>query len=443
MMRTILLLLVTQFLFLISEVSYAQDSPPRGMSAIEAYSVFMDAHRNDDYDMAIQFGEWMLRVRPKTMENHDRFSLVRHFDRMISIYIGKAKSENDPSIVFEYYQKAGNVYDLAFETFNNNEMDYYEWNLNYGRYLHEYSSVLNVGMREITDQYKKAFEVDPKRLIDEADGYFVVFILNHYSSAGERDAAFSMMDQIEPFANSTLMTRVNSIREELFESPEERIDFYSSQLDQASGEEREKYLLLLIEHYNELGEAKSATALAREIYEQNPNFENTSRLAEIYLDDGNYQVAAEYQKEVYQMAESESDRKEAALKMATTYQQLHQLREARELIREALKIDQNFGYAYLQMASVYAGTVSQCTGGGALERDDRTVYWLVIDYLEKAKRADPSLSSRVEQQLDLYQSAMPSVDDKFFRSWEEGESFLISESIGECYAWIDERTTIK
>ena len=38
---------------------------------------------------------------------------------------------------------------------------------------------------------------------------------------------------------------------------------------------------------------------------------------------------------------------------------------------------------------------------------------------------------------------MPTVNDKFFRSWEEGESFWISESIGECYAWIDEQATIK
>lgn len=40
-------------------------------------------------------------------------------------------------------------------------------------------------------------------------------------------------------------------------------------------------------------------------------------------------------------------------------------------------------------------------------------------------------------------NAMPTVHDKFFRSWEEREPFWISESIGACYAWIDEQTTIK
>ena len=72
-----------------------------------------------------------------------------------------------------------------------------------------------------------------------------------------------------------------------------------------------------------------------------------------------------------------------------------------------------------------------------------TVHWHVTDYLEKAKSVDPSLANRDEQQLNLYLNAMPTVNDKFFRNWEEGGSIWISESIGECYAWIYEWTTIK
>ncbi len=442
-MRKLLLLFVATILILNSEITNAQDTPPMGMSAIQSYSVFMDAYRIDDFDMAIQFGEWMLNAKPKTIENHARFSLVRHFDRMVSVYSGKANSEIDPSISSEYYRKALAVFEDAFETFDEDEMDYYEWNLNYGRYLHEHSSVLNAGMSEIAAKYLRAFEVDPKKLSHEADGYFLELILNHYASAGVRDSVFSVIEQVEPFASAELMAMVNRIRVRLFESPEERIDFYGSQLEIATQEEKEKYLLLLIELYKEMGDFESAEELAKTLYELNPNYENTNRLVDMYLDDGKYQVAAEYLKEMFRLAENEDVRKEVALQMAVAYQQLQQLREARDFVREALQIDQNFGSAYMRMASIYAGTVSQCTGGEALERDDRTVYWLVIDYLERAKNADPSLARGVEQQLNLYRNAMPTVNDKFFRNWEVGDSFWINESIGECYAWIDEQTTIK
>lgn len=238
-MRLFLLLFLSAILFLCSELATAQDSPPMGLSAIQSYSVFNDAYSIDDYDMAIQFGEWMLNARPKTMENHERFSLVRHFDRMISVYTGKASSVSDPSISAEYFRKALAVFENAFDTFGEDEMDYYEWNLNFGRFLHEYSSELSLGISEIADQYLKAFEEDPKRLTKEADGYFLELILNHYASTGERDVVFSMIEIMEPFASSGLMTRVNSIRESLFDSPRERIDFYSSQLESATTEERE------------------------------------------------------------------------------------------------------------------------------------------------------------------------------------------------------------
>jgi hypothetical protein len=38
---------------------------------------------------------------------------------------------------------------------------------------------------------------------------------------------------------------------------------------------------------------------------------------------------------------------------------------------------------------------------------------------------------------------MPTSEDKFFKGWESGDSFRINGEVRECYAWIDEATTVK
>jgi tetratricopeptide (TPR) repeat protein len=175
----------------------------------------------------------------------------------------------------------------------------------------------------------------------------------------------------------------------------------------------------------------------------NPSFVNTRTVAGLYLSDGSYSKAIEFLKEAKGLAESDEDAKQLSLEIAESYQQLGELEEARDYTRRAIEIDSSWGAAYMRMASVYAAAVSQCTGGNTLERSDRTVYWLVLDYLDKAREADPSLASNAESRAESYEEAMPDSEDKFFSGWEEGDSFIINGDVDACYAWINETTTVR
>lgn len=440
------LLSLVLILFAITTVTEAQDQnaePPFGMEKLQAYSVFVDAYRSDDYELAIDYGEWMLIAQPREIEGHAGFSLERQFGRMIDIYIGASKAESDPTESSRLLGKAEKVFEKAFEAFDNSEIDEYSWYMRMGRFYHEYHEGLDVDMSDAIAAYEKMYELDIPRFTEEGDGFFASLLLMRYASEGQTDRANEMIDEIEQYASIELMATIDEVRESLFESPQDRIDFIESRLTDADGAEREEMLRNLVDLYDETGQTEQAVETAIALYEMNPSYENTRAIADIYLNEGEYGDAIKFLDEMMEIAEGDGQVEETALLLAESHQRLNDVQTARDYVNRAIEVSQNPGDAYMRMASIYAATISQCTGGDALERHDRTVYWLVLDYLDKAKEADPSLASTAQSRAESYAGAMPSSEDKFFRGWETGDSFRIDGDLDACYAWVNETTTVR
>ena len=421
----------------------AQSDPPHGLAELEAYSVFVDAYRSGDYELAINFGEWMLEAKPREISGYDGFSLERVFNRMTEVYVDAAKAESDPTESTALLVKAEDTFEQVFETFDSDEIDEFEWYLRMGRFYHENHEQMDATMADAIASYESMYELDAQRFADEGDGFFASVLLMDYASKGETEKAFEIIENVEQYATQQLQENINEVREELFESPEERIEFYESRLADDDGAEREEILENLVDMYEETGQPEKASERALELYEINPSFINTRKIADIYLSEGNYREALGFLKEAEELAESDDVRKEVSLEIGETYQQLEELEQARAYTSQSIEMDSEWGAAYMRMASIYAAAVSQCTGGDALERHDRTVYWLVLDYLDKAAEADPALASNAESRAESYEQAMPSSEDKFFSDWEEGESFDINGELDACYAWVDETTTVR
>jgi hypothetical protein len=79
-----------------STTAMAQSEPPYGMSEIAAYSIFYDNYTQGEYDMALQFGRWMLEKKPRQIEGFGRFSLPTQYNRMRRIYTEKAEELTPP-----------------------------------------------------------------------------------------------------------------------------------------------------------------------------------------------------------------------------------------------------------------------------------------------------------------------------------------------------------
>lgn len=442
-MKSLFLAAAVLLIMPLTSDAQAQEEPPHGMNELQAYSVFVDAYRSDDYELALQYGEWMIGAAPRNLEGHDGFSLERHFTRMISVYTNLAEEESDPSVKSEHLKKADETIKTAFDTFTEDEIDYYEWNLRQGRFYHENREHIVATMDDAVASYQKLYEMDSERFAQEGDGFFARVVLTELANNGNREEAFEMIEQIESYAGTELQEAITEVRESFFENPEERIEFIESRLADAEGEEREEMLLNLVDIYNETGQGDKATETALELYEMNPNYENTRAVADIFLSEGNYSEAINYLEEVMELSDSEEQRKEIALEISESYQQLDQFEQAHNYASQALATDNNYGETYMRIASIYANTISDCTGGGTLDREDRAVYWLVVDYLGKAKAADPSLASTADSRAESYTGAMPSSEDKFFSGWEDGDTFEIDGDLSPCYSWINETTTVR
>jgi tetratricopeptide (TPR) repeat protein len=429
----------------VTSVNYAQESgePPFGMSHIAAYSIFTEAVRNNDHEMALQFGEWMLVAQPREMEGVTTFRLDRQFERLIGVYTALAEEESDPTEKRKHLEEADAIFDLTFEIFEEDEIDVFRWTHNRGRFYQDHFATLRISIDEAFAWYEKAFELNPEQFSESGGGYFAGILLSHYVSSGQRDKAMAMIDEIEDIASAELQQEIDRLREELFESPEERITFLESRLDRAEGEEREVMMIGLVDLYDETGQSEKAASMARELYEMNPGFENTRRLADLYLAEGNSSEAIRYLNELVERTDDSRVKGGILLELAEAHQQIGELPNARRFARRAVNEEGHRGEAFMRISSIYAAAVSQCTGGQALDRDDRTVYWLILDYLERAIEADPALRSTAQNRIDTFKSAMPSAEDKFFRGWETGDTFRINSSIGECYAWIDEETRVR
>src|SRR6056297_1760387 len=431
---------VFAIMFAVTSNAYSQGEPPYGMSELQAYSIFYENYRTGSYDMALQFGKWMLEAQPRSIEGANRFSLPRQYERMINVYTELSKQESDPSISTAYLDTVQTIYDEAFEIFSEDEIDYYTWHFNKGRFYQENQSNISNGMEKAYEEYEKAYELDPERLAQAGDGYYINILLSNYVSQGERDKALAMIDEIEQFAGESLMNQINEIRDGLFSDPEERITFLEGRL--ADNPDDIALLKEIANLYEDQDNREKAIDYARQIFELEQNFENAKRLAEYAQSAGENRQALNFWQQALDLTEKNSQRKTAIMQLADINQNMGDLQEARRLARQGIQLDRNWGEAYIKLADIYAAAIRQCTSGRTMERDDRSVYWLVLDYLDRARNVDSSVANIVQRQYRTYEPVTPTSEDKFFRGWETGDEIQIGSNISDCYAWINETTSV-
>lgn len=428
-------------LFTLSSQAFAQSEPPYGMSEIQAYSIFYENYRTGSYDMARQFGRWMIENKPRTIEGANRFSLPRQFERMITVYAELSKETTDPSARSAYIDTALTIYADAFETFTEEEIDYYEWHLNRGRFYQEYQDNIDNGLNKAYEEYEKAFELNPEQLVQASDGYYIQILLSNYVNDEERDKALAMIETVEPMASPALMENINKVRNELFSDPAERVGFLESRLEE--NPEDTEIMSELIELYEETDQRENAIELAQQLYEMEQTYESARHLADFANEDGRNQDAIRYLNEAIELTDDTEVQKNLRLEMAEIYQNEGNLQAAREAARQASNLDSNWGQPYIEIANIYATAIRNCTSGRQMDRNDRPVYWLVLDYADRARSVDSSMSSAVSRMYNTYEPVMPTAEDKFFQGWEEGDSFEIDSSLRECYGWINETTTVR
>ena len=205
------------------------------------------------------------------------------------------------------------------------------------------------------------------------------------------------------------------------------ISIYSPKFDQiASNLEDLKKMIRMLDRQN--CDASPLYAKASEkLYALEPSAEAAYNMARMFVKADQHDKAQEYYK---QAIESEKD----PLNLSKYYYELATLnftsnpQTARTYLKKSIENNPNIGKAYLLLGDVYAHN-SKSYGENDFERS--TVFWLVVDYYIKAKKADPTVEAEANEKINTYSQYFPSKEDIFFNNLTEGQSYQLGGWIGE------------
>jgi len=443
-----LLATITGILLLSATSVLAQENcnpaPPYGTNELAALSIFQENYNNGDYEFALTYGRWFLCAKTEGIAGipEGRFSLETQYNKLIKIYTEIGLSKEDPAEREAYIDSALALYDETFEMFIDTDEAKYDFYQRRGRYfLENYNNIEN-GLQKAYSDFEMMFELNPEKTTNLADGYYMKVTIDNMVRQGRKDEVIGMIETASEFAEPAMSSHFDEVLEGLFDAPEERITFYGEKLEE--NPEDLEALQALANAYEDLDMRPELEETIRKIHALQPTFESALQLADIEKGNANYQEAAGFYEEALGKAETDKDKKEINLDLADVYASMNQLARAKRYINASLAVDSGYGLAYLKMANIYGQAVSSCSEGRKLDANDKVVYWVVVDYLNKAKQMDRSVTNTVNSQLSTYQAVTPSTEDKFFTlGYEDGQKVNVDSSLRDCYSWINETTTVR
>lgn len=433
-------------LFVSSPLIHAQancnEEPPSGLSPLAAYSIFYENYRSGDYEFALNYGRWMACAKPEKLEGNPRFSLLTQYERLVTIYEEIGRSKEDPTKKTAYIDTASALLNEAIELFGDDPKAKFDLIFTRGRFYQQNYNNIDDGLQKAYTDYEQLFQLNPERAVSMGDGYYLRQALNNIIEQGRTEDAQAFIDNVKPHAKGDALEFIEEKQQEILGSPEEQIAYFSPLVEKEP--DNIEAWKALESAYESLDNREKLQEVKLKINELEPTYESALDLAEFARSNANYSTAVKYYKQALDRASDDAQKKDLYLRLADMNINLEQLSTAKSYVQDALAIDPNDGRAYIKMATIYGTAVTQCTEGRKLEAQDKVVYWLVIDYLNKAKNIDPSVANIVNQQLSTYEAVAPNSEDKFFTlSLENGQKVTVDGSLNSCYSWINETTTVR
>lgn len=142
---------------------------------------------------------------------------------------------------------------------------------------------------------------------------------------------------------------------------------------------------------------------------------------------GDKQLAVKYFEEAVERGTENADKAKYELIIAQLLQQLNSFSAARTHARNSLSYIPNQSKPYIIIAQMYAN--SKPFDDPVL---NKTVYWVAVDQLQKAKQADPANAEEIQKLISTYSRYFPTTEEVFFQpDLGKGKSFYVGGWIGE------------
>ncbi len=198
---------------------------------------------------------------------------------------------------------------------------------------------------------------------------------------------------------------------------------------------KEKMLRIL--RYRECEDNELFPRIAKDVHEAKPSCESGYNLGMFEMGNENYDTAAKYFKEATEMCTDTVLRKKAYIAAGQNALKRNRPAKANEYARKALDINRKTPKAYIIIADAVAQSENAC---GDNELAQKSVYWLAVDYLQKAEQVaeKEDVKDVISKKKKGYRGQFPSKELLFNHGKHDkgGEPYEVG-------CWINEKTTIR
>jgi len=159
------------------------------------------------------------------------------------------------------------------------------------------------------------------------------------------------------------------------------------------------------------------------MYKLDPSYNSAYFLYRLNSSRGNVEAAVRYLEEAINYPESDAATDgEYNYELAVFCSKNGQNSKAYAAAQRAIELNPTFeGKAYFLMGTIWGST--NC-GGNEIER--RAPYWVAVDYLQKAKAADPSLTEDANRLIGSYSAYYPQTAEAFMYDLTSGQSYTVA-----------------
>ncbi|MEX0967620.1 MAG: hypothetical protein WD077_10305 [Bacteroidia bacterium] len=170
--------------------------------------------------------------------------------------------------------------------------------------------------------------------------------------------------------------------------------------------------------------------LAKADYSNNPSGQAALAIAKGEEAAGNTNEALKYYKDALEQATSANDKADINYSIARIYKNRDECSTARNYARASASHRED-ARVYILLGDIIIACASDCD-----DKIPRSVYWVAVDYYQKAKSLNSSNGETANSRIATYSAYFPKQEDVFFYNLKDGDSYTV-----EC--WIQESTKVR
>lgn len=420
--------------------SFEQLQKDHDMDFLNAYSLYKEFYKQNDYNSALPHWRMLYKTYPKSTPQIYIDGLKMMEAKMQNALSTDTKLQYLDSMMM-IYDKRMKYFDNVGELMGRKAAKYLETIIKLDLSRDEYVKDLKKGYGFAEKSIKESGEkTEPAVLVLYMQSTKILFSMDEFQKSvvfDNYEKTMSILDK--QLMDADMMEKADkavSLIEGIIEGSgaldcDGLVEFYTPKLkENPSDVELIKKVLRMFER--EDCDNDFTEQLSEKLYQLEPSAEAAYNMARTFLKKEDYDKAFEYYKKAYETATDDAAKSTYYYEAAGLALQQDQLQKARDLAKQAIKANPQNCKALMLIGDVYV-QASKSYSDDDFERS--TVFWLAVDYYSKAAQI-ADCKDDASNKASSYSNYFPGTEDIFFHSLNVGNKYQLE-------GWINETTTVR